>query len=170
MTEPTTTAADDAAPVGAADPAWAKALTLAARVRADPRISESIAVRPVLTSFLGNLNGILVSTAARTLILELNVLRELGRLTGATPGERFASFVEQFTEPGAQHAFYTEYPVLARMLIQRADNSTDATWELLQRWAADRDLIRDGLFGGADPGPPTPIARGARSRDRGRRS
>src|SRR5260221_5113311 len=31
MTEPTTTAADDAAPVGAADPAWAKALTLAER-------------------------------------------------------------------------------------------------------------------------------------------
>ena len=143
---------------------------LAALVRADPQISESIAVRPVLTSFLGNLNGLLVSAAARTLVLELNVLRELSRLTGATPGERFASFVEQFTEPDAQHSFYAEYPVLARMLIRRAEATTDATWELLRRWAADRDLIRDGLFGGTDPGLLTTIAGGIGDSHRGGRS
>ncbi|NUR58373.1 MAG: type 2 lantipeptide synthetase LanM [Catenulispora sp.] len=148
-----------------------QALTkLAARVRADPRLRESIESRPVLTSFLGHLNGLLVSTAARTLILELNVLRELGRLAGATPGERFGSFVGQFTEPGVQRAFFTEYPVLARMLVQRAENASEATWELLCRWAADRDLIRDGLFDGSDPGRLTSIAGGAGDTHRGGRS
>jgi type 2 lantibiotic biosynthesis protein LanM len=143
---------------------------LAARIRADQQVSESIAVRPVLTSFLGSLNGLLVSVSARALILELNVLREQGKLTGATPGERFASFVEQFTEPGTQHAFYTEYPVLARLLIQRAELAADAAWELLRRWAADRDLVCDGLFGSTDPGRLTSIAGGAGDLHRGGRS
>ena len=143
---------------------------LAARIRADEQVSAGLAVRPVLTSFLGGLNGLLVSAAARTLILELNVLRELGRLEGATSDERFASFVEQFTKPGAQHAFYSEYPVLARMLVQRAASATEATWELVRRWTADRELIRDELLGGVDPGLLTAIGGGAGDPHRGGRS
>ncbi|GLL08085.1 type 2 lanthipeptide synthetase LanM family protein [Dactylosporangium matsuzakiense] len=139
-----------------------RALTeLARRLRGDPEVSRGVAVRPVLTSFLGALNGVLVSLATRTLILELNVLRELGRLDGDTPADRFASFVGQFTGPDAQRAFYAEYPVLARLLVRRAELTTDATWELLRRWAADRDLIRAGLFGGTDPGALTAIGAGA---------
>ncbi|SEK75090.1 type 2 lanthipeptide synthetase LanM family protein [Nonomuraea pusilla] len=101
------------------------------------------------------LNVALLGLATRTLVLELNVLRVEGRLTGDTPEARFASFVAYFTAPEGRRALLTEYQVLGRLLSQRADQTVTAVRELLRRWAADREAVVAALFGAADPGPLT---------------
>ncbi|MFF3665999.1 type 2 lanthipeptide synthetase LanM family protein [Microtetraspora malaysiensis] len=101
------------------------------------------------------LNVALLGLATRTLVLELNVLRVEGRLTGDTPEARFASFVAHFTAPEGRRALLAEYQVLGRLLAQRADQTVTAVRELLRRWAADREAVVAALFGAADPGPIT---------------
>jgi len=98
------------------------------------------------------LSSALVILAARTLVLELNVLRVQGQLAGDTPAERFWSFVERFTTRPAQDQLFGEYPVLARMLVQRADQTVEAAAELIERWATDRAEVAATVFGGEDPG------------------
>ncbi|HKX30627.1 MAG TPA: type 2 lantipeptide synthetase LanM, partial [Blastocatellia bacterium] len=53
---------------------------------------------------------------ARTLILELNVARVRGQLSGDTPETRFRSFVERLRERSRALSLLEEYPVLARQL------------------------------------------------------
>ncbi|BCK66919.1 lanthionine synthetase [Streptomyces libani subsp. rufus] len=63
-----------------------------------------------------------------TMILEINVARVQGRLTsGRTGEERYRLFVDALTRPEEQHRLWTEYPVLARCVV-----------ELLDHWVADR--------------------------------
>lgn len=99
------------------------------------------------------INQGLAALAARTLVLELNVLRVTGHLAGATPTDRYWEFVRHFASPAGLAALLEEYPVLARLLAQRAELTVEALLELLDRLAADRDASVAELFGGVDPGP-----------------
>jgi type 2 lantibiotic biosynthesis protein LanM len=127
--------------------------TLAAVERLDAALDhELVDVDALRRGFIVQLNRKLTALASRTLILELNVLRVTGRLTGATPAERFWSFVHHFGRPDGLAALLDEYPVLARMLAQAADQTLRAWLELLDRLAADLGSITGTVFGGADPG------------------
>ncbi|MFE0463628.1 type 2 lanthipeptide synthetase LanM family protein [Kitasatospora sp. NPDC058965] len=94
----------------------------------------------------------LVRTAARTLVLELNVGRVTGQLVGASPTERFADFVRQTSSRAGLARLFAEYPVLARLLALSCLHAVAATAELLGRLAADRELLVHRLWAGADPG------------------
>ncbi|WP_181442197.1 type 2 lanthipeptide synthetase LanM family protein [Streptomyces tateyamensis] len=107
----------------------------------------------LLAGFAERLAARLVRLAARTLVLELHVSRVNGRLAGATPADRFADFVRQTATPDGLTRLFAEYPVLARLLAQACLHAEGATAELLERLAADRDLLVEHLWAGADPGP-----------------
>jgi type 2 lantibiotic biosynthesis protein LanM len=114
--------------------------------------------------FTAQLSAALVRTARRTLVLELNVARVTGRLTGDTPAARFADFVRRAAEREALRALLTEYPVLARLLAQTCEQTAAAWAELLDRLAADRADLVDRLFHGTDPGRLTAVDTGAGDR------
>jgi type 2 lantibiotic biosynthesis protein LanM len=100
-----------------------------------------------------SLERTLVLLAARTLVLELHVLRESGQLGGDTPRQRYWSFVRHFAGPEGLARLLAEYPVLARLLVEAADRAVSAGKQVLSRLAADRACIVGTLLGGADPGP-----------------
>jgi type 2 lantibiotic biosynthesis protein LanM len=117
------------------------------RLRDSPE-PDAVQIEPLLKAFTGALAGQLVVLASRVLVLELNVRRIEGGLTGADGAERFWSFVERASSRAGLDALFGEYPVLGRLVAQRSENSLEAAWELCERWRADRELIAGRLLGG----------------------
>ncbi|GAA3875827.1 type 2 lanthipeptide synthetase LanM family protein [Saccharothrix violaceirubra] len=113
---------------------------LTAKAAADPRLDA------VFTERLGRR---LARTAARALVLELNLRRIAGELRGRTSRERFADFVDRLD----LHAFLRRHPVLARHLGQTCLRAAEAQLELLDRLDRDHDDIVATLLHGTDPGP-----------------
>lgn len=111
----------------------------------------------------------LVALAGRVLVLELNVLRVTERLDGASPEDRFWSFVRHYRDRAAFAGLLDEYAVLARLLLATAVQTAEAYAEFLRRFARDREDLVRLLLDGADPGPLTMVAlsRGD-THDRGR--
>ncbi|WP_280718840.1 type 2 lanthipeptide synthetase LanM family protein [Kitasatospora sp. MAP5-34] len=107
----------------------------------------------IRSEFTDRLAAALGRTAARTLVLELNVARVEGRLSGDTPSARFRDFLAVTSRRHGLSALLTEYPVLARLLGRSCLSAAEALTELLGRFAADRaDLVR-ALLAAQDPGP-----------------
>jgi type 2 lantibiotic biosynthesis protein LanM len=103
------------------------------------------------TLFTG-LPGQLHMMLSRMLVLELNVARLEGRLSGETPEERFASFVDELAQPANAVALLREYPVLARRTANRIRKWALRSTELLQHLADDwEEIQRHGLLP-AEPG------------------
>jgi type 2 lantibiotic biosynthesis protein LanM len=107
---------------------------------------------------------------SRTLVLELNVARLQELLVGATPAERFASFVERLRDPRTADALLREYPVLARQVLLDLELFREAIGEIFSQLAADWPEIVARLFAGQDPGPLTTLDGGAGDRHRQGRS
>ncbi|MCX4743977.1 type 2 lanthipeptide synthetase LanM family protein [Kitasatospora sp. NBC_01287] len=120
--------------------------------------------------FAEQLGTSLVQLARRTLVLELNVLRVSGRLRGDTPELRFADFVRRLSARAGLRALVTEYPVLARLLAQCCEQAVQAWSELLERFAADRSALLEGLLAGTDPGRLVEVETGAGDRHQHGRS
>src|SRR5205823_10739442 len=68
-----------------------------------PEEAERLATEPLAYRLLPVL--------ARTLVLELNVARVQGLLSGETAAERFAAFVERLRQPEIALGILGEYPV-----------------------------------------------------------
>jgi type 2 lantibiotic biosynthesis protein LanM len=94
----------------------------------------------------------MLALLTRTMVLELNVAREEGRLQGATAQERFHNFAASLHQREVALALFAEYPVLARRLVGCADLWVTACQEMLERLAEDREAIQAslGLPGGLD--------------------
>ncbi|MBK8252964.1 MAG: type 2 lantipeptide synthetase LanM family protein [Polyangiaceae bacterium] len=89
----------------------------------------------------------------RTLVLEMHVARLEGRLTGETSQERFEAFLKLLGEPGAMWKLFDEYPVLARVLAERAEQAVNVQVELVDRLCASWSALVE-TFGLPDnPGP-----------------
>ncbi|GAA3462380.1 type 2 lanthipeptide synthetase LanM family protein [Saccharothrix longispora] len=142
MERATATAARADFPGGDWAGAFASALHPLVReaVRRDPRLDDA---------FARDLGARLARVAARTLVLELNLERVAGRLSGDTPQARFADFARTVD----LRALFAKYPVLARLLGQTCLQAVAAHVELLDRFARDRREIVRALLGGRDPGP-----------------
>lgn len=102
--------------------------------------------------FTARLTARLSRIAARTLVLELHTARAAGRLSGATPQERFRSFLALTARRDGLAVLVRAYPVLAQLLAQACLDAAEAQAELLSRFAADRPLLVPALLGGTDPG------------------
>lgn len=70
----------------------------------------------VVNQILIQLEQTLMDMAHKSLVLELNLCRENGRLEGDTSEERFLSFVRKFDEKNFVDEFYNKYIVLTRLL------------------------------------------------------
>ncbi|WP_432974288.1 type 2 lanthipeptide synthetase LanM family protein [Dactylosporangium sp. CA-233914] len=81
------------------------------------------------------------------MILEVNVARVEGRLTGETPGQRMASFLDQIREPESALRILAEYPVLGRELAICVSIAIQARTELVDRLLTDLPALR-AAFGG----------------------
>jgi type 2 lantibiotic biosynthesis protein LanM len=88
---------------------------------------------------------------SRTMILELNVARLRGQLSGDTPEERFASFITMISDPVVALKILQEYPVLCRQVTIAVRQWIDNSLELMQRLTADWQLIKQ-MFDVDDPG------------------
>ncbi|WP_433392270.1 type 2 lanthipeptide synthetase LanM family protein [Micromonospora sp. KLBMP9576] len=126
------------------------ALVIAAPILADARrrvretateLAGAADPHTVDTLGLAELLDELVRLLSRASVLELNVARVRGELTGRTPAQRFAAFFARLAQPPAALGFLTEYPVLARQLLAVVDAWASSTVEFLRRLHADRDAL-----------------------------
>jgi type 2 lantibiotic biosynthesis protein LanM len=106
----------------------------------------------------------------RTLVLELNVARLQGGLSGSTPQERFDNFVARLGQVEVAHGLFLEYPVLARQVVERAERWLESSLEFLHRLESDWAVLRGKFFEGADPGLLEEVQGGAGDSHRGGRS
>jgi type 2 lantibiotic biosynthesis protein LanM len=95
----------------------------------------------------------LMMLLSRTLVLELNVARLEGQLTGDSPQERFQSFARRLREADVARALLEEYPVLARQAVKGLERWLTVSGEWLHRLCDDWAAIRAALHPGGDPGP-----------------
>lgn len=110
-------------------------------------------IRPVFgfeNLFEARWSNALVRLAERTLILEVNVARLRGQLTGATPAERFASFGDLLASPAYLSALLSEYPELLRALATVSRLRARADAELVTRLARDLPAVA-AHFGARHP-------------------
>ena len=91
-------------------------------------------------------------------MLELHVAKHAGTLTGATPEERFASFIESLRQPAQRRTSLEEYPVLARLLLQRTTRWVQTTLEFLEQLSRDLQELQATFNSGAELGRLTSVA------------
>jgi type 2 lantibiotic biosynthesis protein LanM len=89
----------------------------------------------------------LISLCSPSLLVELNLMKELGQLDGRSSRQRYLSFVERFNTPGGYWEFFETYSVLARLVGLTICHWIDRNSELFKRFRADRPAIQQ-LFGG----------------------
>jgi type 2 lantibiotic biosynthesis protein LanM len=103
-------------------------------------------------------------------ILELHTARLRGALRGETPQERFASFIERLRDPDFALRLLREYPVLARKVVEYAEDWCTVSLELLERLHDDWEALCRHFSPEQAPGPLVAIQVGAGDRHRGGRS
>jgi type 2 lantibiotic biosynthesis protein LanM len=106
----------------------------------------------VTEMLLANLAERLLPKISRTLVLELNVARLQGWLTGDTPQERFHSFGQRLRQPDVALSLLKEYPVLARQITTSINHWLTFSLEFLQHLCADWQNIRSVFSPKNDPG------------------
>ncbi|MEZ4294103.1 MAG: type 2 lanthipeptide synthetase LanM family protein [Polyangiaceae bacterium] len=89
----------------------------------------------------------------KTLVLEMHVARLLGKLVGDDPQSRFQSYLRGLSEPGALWGLFEEYPVLCRLMGERAIQTVEVQSEMMRRLAAGWPRLRAAFDLPADPGP-----------------
>jgi len=139
--EPLRVAGDDAGGTHLGFAELARPLLVRAQTALRRRLAtgaESPADHPLLAMGLDRV----MSMVTRTAVLELNVARLEGRLTGDTPEARFASFLRDLGDPVRTLRLLAEYPVLARELVTYASNWVAVRAELADRLRADLPDLR----------------------------
>ncbi|HSK46644.1 MAG TPA: type 2 lanthipeptide synthetase LanM family protein [Coriobacteriia bacterium] len=121
-----------------------------ARERLDCRASALLARHgsaPCDTTFIVDaacraLPELLLPIIARTLVLELNLRRMRGELTGDTPRARFRNFGQQLQNPDDACAILREYPVLGRRIVEALGSWARVSLELFKHLLTDwKDLV-----------------------------
>ncbi|WP_157807624.1 type 2 lanthipeptide synthetase LanM family protein [Hymenobacter chitinivorans] len=87
------------------------------------------------------LGAILFEIINRTLVLDMNVSRELGLLQGATPAERFAFYLNSLRNPAKIESLYEEYPALFKVLYITLSNWRRNSADLISRLITDQAQI-----------------------------
>lgn len=77
----------------------------------------------------------------RTLLIELQIEKIQEQLVGDSPEERYQHFVNKLKKADRAVRLFSEYPVLARQLLNRARQWKQFHAEFFQRLSADRDII-----------------------------
>jgi type 2 lantibiotic biosynthesis protein LanM len=120
--------------------------------------------------FLANIPPLLTWVCSRTLVLELNVARLEGRLTGSTPEERFADFLHLVQQPNNLMNLLAEYPVLARTFCDLTSQWRATFVEFLEHLIQDWPAIQQVFASNRDMGKLVAVNIGSGDRHRGGRS
>ena len=114
-------------------------LQLQAKVDAIKQAHPAAPFEPTraVDALFANLPIRLLMMIAKTMVLELHVARLEAVLQGSTPEERFASFTQRLCRTDIALKLLSEYPVLARRLINCIENWVDYSAEFLLHLAAD---------------------------------
>lgn len=141
-------------------PILSEAMARVRRVLEEDGDTPRIAVPEVLSSLWHTFRDTLVQVTGRTMALELNVARVVGTLTEATPTERFTEFAARFRDPLLGLELLCEYPVLARIVMTRADQWVGATKELVLRLREDWPLVLRAFPSAEEAGALTSVETG----------
>ncbi|MDB9375177.1 type 2 lanthipeptide synthetase LanM [Nodularia sphaerocarpa] len=95
-----------------------------------------------------------------TLVLEMNVSRLQGLLTGNHPQERFSSFIRRLQNPEVQLTLWQEYPVLAKQVLAAINRWVENSLEFIQHLSHDWRNIYDKFQPPVNPGKLVKINRG----------
>ncbi|MDB9304260.1 MULTISPECIES: type 2 lanthipeptide synthetase LanM family protein [Cyanophyceae] len=95
-----------------------------------------------------------------TLVLEMNVSRLQGLLTGNHPQERFSSFIRRLQNPEVQLTLWEEYPVLAKQVLAAINRWVENSLEFIQHLSHDWRNIYDKFQPPVNPGKLVKINRG----------
>lgn len=107
---------------------------------------------------------------SKTLVLELNIARLRGLLSGETPQERFQRYLRQLGQPEQLRSLLEEYSVLARQILLCSQLWAECSLEFAQRLCADWRDILSALCPPEEPGKLTEVMVGAGDTHRGGRS
>jgi len=107
---------------------------------------------------------------SQTMILELNVARLKGLLSGETPRERFLCFLARVYQRDVMLELLQEYPVLARQLVISIERWVNFSLEFLGHLRADWDAICTTFSPDGDPGVLVEVKGNAGDTHRGGRS
>lgn len=105
-----------------------------------------------------HLHDTLLKMITRTMVLELNIARLDGKLTGDSPAKRFESFIELLQQPAYCRSLLQDYPVLARLLVEQAQRWVTVSLEFLARLCQDEAEIRTRFAPTGEPGVLTGVA------------
>jgi type 2 lantibiotic biosynthesis protein LanM len=119
---------------------------------------------------LATLPGHLLWMLSRTLVLELNVARLRETLRGATPEERFESYLEDLRQPDIAIAILREYPVLTRQVMNHIKNWETNSLDFLHHLCLDWHEIQTTFAQATDPGVLVALESGLGDKHRGGRS
>ena len=86
------------------------------------------------------------SHSFRAMTLMLNIKRLQGDLEGDSSQERFLNFLETTKQPDVALEFLRTYPVLARQVVNRLEQSVTVHTEFLERLLRDQAEIRSHFF------------------------
>ncbi|WP_437534858.1 type 2 lanthipeptide synthetase LanM family protein [Sorangium sp. So ce726] len=119
----------------------------------DPAVAERL--------WLLDLASAVLAVMDRTFVLEMHVARVQGLLSGDTPEQRFASFLERLRDPAVVLAIFREYPVLAKDLVVCVDQWVAYGLEFFRHLITDWEAIRAAICPSSDPGELVAIETGA---------
>ncbi|RCJ19619.1 lanthionine synthetase [Nostoc minutum NIES-26] len=112
----------------------------------------------------------LLSMLGRTMVLELNVARLQGVLSGNTQHERFQSFLQRLRQPEIVLSLLQEYPVLARQIVITINRWVIVSLEFIRHLCTDWREIVNTFSPNRDPGLLVKIDGGLGDTHRGGRS
>lgn len=90
--------------------------------------------------------------STRTLVLELNVARIQGKLSGNSGAERFSQFIQQLQQPEIAVALWSEYPVLTRQILNSIQGWVTVSYEFVERLCQDWPRIIQQFSPESEPG------------------
>lgn len=132
---------------------------LASLSRRFPQLSLG-SVEELERLLLPGLPGRLLRMIYRTLILELNVARLQGLLSGDTPQERYQSFIQRLRQPEVARSLLEEYPVLARQAVNGIRQWSSFGLELLERLHSDLNDLQSLFSPDSELGPLVEVVTG----------
>ena len=103
----------------------------------------------------------LINRSLKVAILELNVARVHGALTGDTPQERYADFARLLRTTDLRQRILEEYPVLARLLVTASRHWEDFAAEFLHHLACDVEQLFEKFADGESLGTLSELTAGA---------
>ena len=122
---------------------------LAARASDGEGLFDIVAIRACASEgLLANLLQII----ERACLLDLNILRLQGRLSGRDRQARYHSYIAMLRSGAHARRIFAEYPVLLEVLPTRIAQWQAHVLEVISAWQGDRARVVEHILDGTDPG------------------